>query len=98
VNPILPHVRPETKSVRPSTTAAVQRSRGRLTYGDPGEPVDIRLAEDGTAGASIEPPIRENTYLAVTEFMIRPEHRRRDAGRALLTHVSDRTRRRPRLA
>ncbi len=66
--------------------------RGVVTYGLTGDPREIWIAEDATAGAWFELPTRDNRHAATAELFVHPDHRRRGLGRELLDHVAGRVR------
>jgi GNAT superfamily N-acetyltransferase len=66
--------------------------RGMVTYGLTGDPQEIWLAEDATAGAWFELPLRDNTHAVTAQLFVHPEHRRNGIGRELLAHVAGRVR------
>ncbi len=65
---------------------------GLVTYGLYGDPREIWISEDGTAGAWFELPERENTHAAEAEILVHPDHRRQGRGKELLDHVAGRVR------
>src|SRR4051794_16174284 len=58
--------------------------RGMVTYGLTGDPREIWISEDATAGAWFELPSRDNRHAATTQLFVHPDHRRRGVGRELL--------------
>jgi GNAT superfamily N-acetyltransferase len=66
--------------------------RGMVTYGHSGDPGEIWIAEDGSAGTWFELPARDNTHTVTTDLFVHPRHRRRGIGRELVAHIAGRAR------
>lgn len=63
-----------------------------VTHGWAGEPQELWLSADGTAGGTLELPERDNRHAAMAGLYVHPDHRRRGLGREILAHLIERTR------